>query len=93
MGPVAVTVLADWTENLLQLGQLRRYTEDGEAGLQPGWIRIASAATNLKMLSVRRSVAVSRGTCHKRDSSCAQTGIVEPPPNKAFYRSASLVGG
>ena len=51
MAPVAVTVLADWTENLVQLGQLRRYTEDGEAGLQPGWIRIASAATILKMSS------------------------------------------
>ena len=51
MAPVAVTVLADWTENLVQLGQLRRYTEDGEAGLQPGWIQIASAATILKMLS------------------------------------------
>jgi hypothetical protein len=50
MAPVAVTVLADWTENLVQLGQLRHYTEGGEAGLQPGWIRIASAATILKML-------------------------------------------
>jgi len=51
MAPVAVTVLADWIENLVQLGQLRRYTEGGEAGLQPGWIRIASAATILKMSS------------------------------------------
>jgi hypothetical protein len=48
--PVAVTVLTDWTENLVQLGQLRRYVEDGQAGLQSSWIQIASAATILKML-------------------------------------------
>src|SRR3954465_10963180 len=47
MAPVAVTVLADWTENLVQLGQPRHYTEGGEAGLQPGWIRIPSPATIL----------------------------------------------
>jgi hypothetical protein len=50
IAPVAVTVFADWTENLVQLGQLRRYIEDGQVGLQPGWIQIASAATILKIL-------------------------------------------
>jgi hypothetical protein len=50
LAPVAVTVLADWTENLVQLAQLRRYVESGTAGLQPGWIQVASTATVLKLL-------------------------------------------
>lgn len=47
---VAVTVIADWTENLIHLSQLRFYRENGKNGLQPGWIRIASAATTVKLL-------------------------------------------
>ena len=47
MAPVAITVLADWTENLVQLAQLRRYCS--AQPLQAGWIRVASAATSLKL--------------------------------------------
>jgi len=48
MAPVALTMLADWTENLVQLAQLRRYCS--AQPLQAGWIRVASAATSLKLL-------------------------------------------
>jgi hypothetical protein len=47
MAPVAITVLADWTENLVQLAQLGRYCS--AQPLQAGWIRVASAATSLKL--------------------------------------------
>jgi len=48
LAPVILGVVADWTENLVQLGQLRRYCE-GQA-LQEGWIRAASTATAAKLL-------------------------------------------
>lgn len=48
MVPVAVTVVADWTENLIQLAQLRRFV--GHAALQGGWIAVASAATLVKFV-------------------------------------------
>lgn len=47
--PVAVLVLADWTENLVQLHQLKKYREHGEAALQPYMIQIASIATCIKL--------------------------------------------
>jgi hypothetical protein len=43
-------MLADWTENLVQLAQLRRYARDGADALQGGWIGIASAATTMKLV-------------------------------------------
>jgi hypothetical protein len=49
MAPVAITVLADWTENLVQLAQLRRYFAGGAPALQAAWIRVASTATTLKL--------------------------------------------
>ncbi|HEX9939130.1 MAG TPA: hypothetical protein VGB15_18450, partial [Longimicrobium sp.] len=36
--PVLILVMADWTENLVQLGQIRRL--NAEAGLQPGWVAV-----------------------------------------------------
>ncbi|HEY3570204.1 MAG TPA: hypothetical protein VGP73_19885 [Thermoanaerobaculia bacterium] len=51
LAPVGLTLLADWTENLLQLDQLKRFLAGGAQTLQEGWIRIASAATTLKLLS------------------------------------------
>lgn len=48
IAPVAITILSDWTENLIQLGQLRRFI-DGKA-LQASLIQIASVATILKLL-------------------------------------------
>lgn len=47
---VAVTMIADWNENLIHLSQLRLYMESGNTGLQPGWIQIASVATTVKLL-------------------------------------------
>jgi len=49
LAPVALTVAADWTENLVHLDQARRHGEEGGAGLQAGWIQLASAATTVKM--------------------------------------------
>lgn len=49
MAPVVITILADWTENLVQLVQLRAYLESGAAGLHVFWIQIASMATVLKL--------------------------------------------
>jgi hypothetical protein len=42
-----IEVVADWTENLIQLGQLRLFAAEGT--LQPGWIQIASIATIVKV--------------------------------------------
>jgi hypothetical protein len=50
IAPVAITVLADWTENLVQLRQLSRYIDGGEAALQSGWIQLASVATVIKLV-------------------------------------------
>jgi hypothetical protein len=50
IAPVAITVLADWTENLVQLRQLSRYIDGGEAALQSGWIQLASVATVMKLV-------------------------------------------
>jgi hypothetical protein len=49
IGVVALGVLADWTENLVQLGQMDRFSRDGPTGLQPAWIAVASFATALKL--------------------------------------------
>ena len=50
MAPVAIAVAADWTENLIQLDQLRGYVESGKDGLHSGWIQASSHATTLKLL-------------------------------------------
>jgi hypothetical protein len=49
--PVALAMLADWTENLVQLGQLGRFVDGGDDALQPSWIRVASTATAVKLLA------------------------------------------
>lgn len=51
LAPVVITLLADWTENLVQLGQIKRYIiTSNETALQAGWIQVASTATMLKLL-------------------------------------------
>lgn len=50
MAPVAMTMLADWIENTVQLGQIHRYLAGGAGALDPNLIQIASAATFLKLL-------------------------------------------
>jgi len=49
LAPVIITVVADWIENFIQLGQLKLFKAGGEAALQPGWIQIASLATIVKL--------------------------------------------
>jgi hypothetical protein len=44
---VGITILADWTENLTQLQQLRQFIV--EQRLDAGWIGVASAATMVKL--------------------------------------------
>lgn len=44
---VGITILADWTENLTQLQQLRQFVTDQR--LDAGWIGLASAATMVKL--------------------------------------------
>lgn len=50
VAPVAVTLLADWTENLVQIGQLNRWLARGKDALQAGSIQIATTATTIKLL-------------------------------------------
>lgn len=47
---VAITMVADWTENLIQLRELGRFVSKGAAGLEVGWIRWASIATTTKLV-------------------------------------------
>jgi len=43
---VLLMMVADWTENVVQLAELSRFTATGRASA--GWIALASAATGLK---------------------------------------------
>jgi len=47
--PVAITVVADWTENLIHLHQLQRHAAGGAEALQREWMQVASLATSLKL--------------------------------------------
>lgn len=48
--PALLMAVADWTENLIHLGQLRRFVESGD--VSAGWIALASSATVLKLWSI-----------------------------------------
>ena len=50
IGLVVLGMLADWTENLVQLYQLERFGRNEP--LQTAWIAIASAATQVKLASL-----------------------------------------
>ena len=47
--PVAITIVADWIENLVQLSQLHLYLVKGGPALQAVWVQVASTATVLKL--------------------------------------------
>ena len=47
--PVVIAMLADWTENLVQLEQLARYSGKCAQGLDARSIQIASFATRTKL--------------------------------------------
>ena len=48
LSPIAISVAADWAENLIHSHQLDLYIQGGYDGLQSTWIRIASFATTMK---------------------------------------------
>jgi len=48
--PIAITIVADWIENLVHMKQLKVYAESGKGGLEAGWIQIASTATIMKLV-------------------------------------------
>ena len=48
---IAITVIADWTENVIQLGQLKRFMDPTNPGLQAMQIAVASTATTIKLVS------------------------------------------
>lgn len=52
VAPVVSAILADWTENLVQLGQLDLFKQDGAVALDASWVAVASAATSLKWASL-----------------------------------------
>jgi len=52
LAPVVLTMLSDWTENLVQLAQIERYLGRGGGALQEGRIRVASLATAVKLISL-----------------------------------------
>ncbi len=49
VAPLAMILTADWTENLIQLAQLRHYVSSNEGRLQGLWIQISSCATIIKL--------------------------------------------
>jgi hypothetical protein len=59
LAPIAITLFADWAENLVQLGQLGRFSTG--AVVEEGWIRVASAATVTKMTFLSLSWALLLG--------------------------------
>ena len=58
---VAIVVVSDWTENLLQIGQLQRFVDGGAGALQESWINVASAATAIKLASFGGATVVCTG--------------------------------
>jgi len=48
VAPVAITVLADWTENLVHWQQLKQF--GAGAPVDAGWIQVASIATSTKLV-------------------------------------------
>jgi hypothetical protein len=50
--PVALTVVADWAENLTILPQIRAYAAGGAAALDGGRVAIASVATAVKLAGI-----------------------------------------
>ena len=56
--PIAVASIADWVEDLTQLRQLRRYRSDRGAAVEAGPVRLASAATRLKLAFLILSILI-----------------------------------
>jgi hypothetical protein len=74
-GPIAVTIVADWIDNLIQLAQLDCYQTGGLKSLAPYRIGVAITATVRKLTcfgasTVRATDSFQR--CHKLTMSCLQ---------------------
>lgn len=48
LAPVLLLMAADWTENLIQLGQLEAFTKSGQAALSRSLLALAGLATFVK---------------------------------------------
>lgn len=59
--PVAVTVVADWVENLTILPQIRAFTDGGANALDAGRVTIASAATAVKLAGIVALIGLTVG--------------------------------
>lgn len=59
--PVVLMLLGDWTENVVQLGQLNRFTADPTEALATSWIKVASIGTIVKLWSGLATVALLGG--------------------------------
>lgn len=53
--PVIITMVADWMENILLLGQLGRYANEGKKALEDDRIKVANAATTIKLTAFSAS--------------------------------------
>ncbi len=49
VAPLAMVLTADWTENLIQVAQLRHYVLSSEGRIQNLWLQISSCATTIKL--------------------------------------------
>lgn len=49
VAPLAMILTTDWTENLIQLAQLRQYVASNEGRIQSFWIQASSCATIIKL--------------------------------------------
>lgn len=63
--PMFITVVADWTENVLHLWQFKRFRNGQDNAVSAGWIRVASIATDIKTLAFLGSVASIIALCHR----------------------------
>ncbi len=61
--PVAIILIADWTENLIHLGQIGKFINAGTTGLSSFWIGIASFATVLKIWTIIASYSQLAWLC------------------------------
>lgn len=60
VGLVALAVLADWTENLVQLHELARFAAaETKGAVEPGWIMLASIATMTKLAALVASACTA----------------------------------
>jgi hypothetical protein len=61
VAPVAITVLADWIENVVHLRQLGSFVRN--EAVQPGWIQVATLATSTKLVFFWLATAIVVGLC------------------------------